>query len=167
MDTDEIYCLFCRVGYEQSVEAWLKKRDIRVISSLCERIVFRNGKKTREIRPILSGYVFFTGTSDVDWRNLRDNPNIIRPLEYADHSRSLRGYDLTFVLWLKSKKEAVGISKAVHIGGKIKIIEGPLKELEGKIIKVNKRQRCVQIEINTEAIINRIWLSYEEIEGIA
>jgi transcription antitermination factor NusG len=57
-----------------------------------------------------------------------------------------------------------GISKAVLEGTKVKIIDGPLKELEGKIIKVNKRRKCAEIEIETFGTINKIWLAYELIE---
>lgn len=52
----------------------------------------------------------------------------------------------------------------MEIGKKIKIMEGPLKELEGKIVKINKKQKCAGIKIDGEKINNIIWLSYEIIE---
>jgi transcription antitermination factor NusG len=73
----------------------------------------------------------------------------------------LRGNDLDFIKWLNGHNGVIEISKAVEIGTKIKILEGPLKELEGNIVKINKRQKCVCVKIEGEGIKNTIWLSYE------
>ena len=71
---------------------------------------------------------------------------------------------MKFIQWLIRHNDGIKISKVIQIGTKIKIIDGPLKEYEGNIIKVNKRQKCVAVRINTEGIINTIWLSYEYIK---
>ena len=72
--------------------------------------------------------------------------------------------DLDFVKWLKGFNGKIKTSKAVEIGKKIKIIEGPLTDLEGKIVKINKKQKCVGIKIEGEGINNIVWLSYELIK---
>ena len=41
---------------------------------------------------------------------------------------------------VKKNNGKIKISKVKNIGNKIKIIECPLKELEGKIVKINKKQ---------------------------
>jgi transcription antitermination factor NusG len=43
-------------------------------------------------------------------------------------------------------------------------LEGPLKDFDGKIIKVNKRQKCAAIKLEGEGIDKIIWLSYEYIK---
>ena len=49
----------------------------------------------------------------------------------------------------------------MEIGNKIKIMEGPLKEWEGQIVKINKRQKCACVKIDGDGLKNTIWLSYE------
>jgi hypothetical protein len=36
--------------------------------------------------------------------------------------------------------------------------------MEGEILKINKRQKCIGIKIEGERIKNIIWLTYEKIE---
>ncbi len=60
-----------------------------------------------------------------------------------DNTKKLRGHDLEFIQWLKRQNGMIGISKAIQIGTKIKIIDGPLKKYEGNIIKINKRQNVL------------------------
>jgi transcriptional antiterminator NusG len=128
---------------------------------MIERNVVKNGKAVKTIRPIFPGYVFFEYASEPLWRLLQKEKYICYPLEYADHTKELRNGDLEFVIWLKNNKGIVKVSKAVEEGKWIKIIDGPLKEYEGKIKKINKNRKCMEVEMGTEKITNRIWLSYE------
>jgi transcriptional antiterminator NusG len=146
------------------VEAFLQEIGNTVITSFSERIVFNKGKTVKEIRPIIPGYVFFSNNSEPDWKKMQNYEYIYYPLRYSDNTKELRNNDLQFVQWLVRHNGDIGISKVIQIGSWIKIVEGPLKEYEGKIKKINKRQKCAEIEIDTDKIINRIWLSYELIE---
>ena len=58
------------------------------------------------------------------------------------------------------------ISKAVKTGTKIKIVEGPLKEMEGMITKINSRQKCAKVTIKGGIVNTSLWLSYEVIEAV-
>jgi len=64
---------------------------------------------------------------------------------------------------VKKNNGIIQISKVLKIGNKIQVLEGPLKEYEGKIVKINKRQKCVAIKLDGEGIKNEIWLSYDYI----
>jgi transcriptional antiterminator NusG len=157
----DTYCIFCKTGYEKEVEETLKNSGCTVIPSMIERNIVKNGDVIKTLRPLFPGYVFFEHTAEPFWRELRKEKNILYPLEYSENVKALRNGDLEFVQWLKNKKGIVKLSRAVEEGNWIKIIEGPLKEYEGKIQKINRRRKCMAVEIGTEKIMNRIWLSYE------
>jgi transcriptional antiterminator NusG len=161
MEQSFCFCLFCETSKESNVETFLKRLGLDVISALVERNIFKNGKWIKESRSIIPGYVFFENNHEPNWNEIRENKHIYYPLEYLDKSKNLRENDLQFVKWLKKHNGTVNISKAIEIGNKIKILEGPLKELEGKIVKIKKRQKCACVEIDGEGIKNQIWLSYE------
>jgi len=139
----------------------LEKNGINVISALVERKIYKNGKWIKELRSIISGYVFFENNCEPDWEIICNNKYIYYPLQYMDKSKNLRENDLNFIKWLNKNNGKIEISKVKSIGNKIQIIEGPLKELEGKIVKINKKQKCVCVGIEGEGIRNTIWLSYE------
>jgi transcription antitermination factor NusG len=157
------FCVFCEIGSEAVVEISLENKGCTVISSLVERYIVKNKKFNKELRPILSGYVFFEYYGLPNWIEIKRMNHILYPLKYSDNTRSLRGNDEKFVHWLIQNKGVIKMSKAIEIGHKIKIIKGPLKDYEGNIVKVNKREKSVKIEINGEGIIKYVWLSYEYI----
>jgi transcriptional antiterminator NusG len=92
-------------------------------------------------------------------------PSVYKALSYPDGSYALRGRDLDFVRLLMKNNGVYKISRAVSEGSKIKIIDGPLKDLEGGIIKVNRRKGRALVRIEGEGIINNIWLGFELLRG--
>jgi transcriptional antiterminator NusG len=161
-----VFCICCEVSKENMVESFLKQMGYNVISALVERTIIENGNIKNVLRSIIPGYVFFESENLLEiffWRDICKIEYIYYPLKYADNEKCLRGKDLAFVNWLKVNKGIIKISKVTEIGKKIKILEGPLKNYEGNIIKINKRQKCVAIKLDGEGIENIIWLSYEYI----
>jgi transcriptional antiterminator NusG len=156
-----IFCIFCESSKESIVEAFLKGLGFDVISALVERNIYKNGKLVKELRSVIPGYVFFESYCEPDWDKICENKYIYYPLHYSDKSKYLRKNDFHFIEWLKRHDGTIKISKVMEIGNKIKIMEGPLKELEGNIVKINKRQKCICVRIEGEEIKNKIWLSYE------
>jgi transcription antitermination factor NusG len=160
-----VYCLFCTTGFEARTESFLKDAGFSAIPSESERVVIKNGKRVKVKRPLLPGYVLFMAANEPDWAEFAIKAFIRYPLRYSDGGKALRGADLSFVNWLMSKKGLLRVSKAVEIGARVTIIDGPLKELSGKITRVNRRQRCAEVELGSDSILNKIWLSYELIEA--
>jgi transcription antitermination factor NusG len=160
-DVNSVFCVFCETLQENKVETFLKKLGYNVISALVERNIVKNGKSVKEFRSIIPGYVFFENITEPDWNEICESKYIYYPLQYLDNQKYLKDKDLHFVKWLRGHNGKITVSKAMEIGNKIKIVGGPLKELEGKIEKINKRQKCMGIKIEGEGIKNTIWLSYE------
>ena len=156
-----VYCIFCETSRENKVETFLKGLGYNVITALVERNIVKNGKLVKEFRSIIPGYVFFENSIEPDWNEIYKFKYIHYPLQYMNKQKSLKDNDLDFVKWLKGFNGIIKTSKAVEIGKKIKIVEGPLMGLEGKIVKINKKQKCIGLRIEGEGINNIVWLSYE------
>jgi transcriptional antiterminator NusG len=160
------YCVLCKASLENKVETILKAMGYKIISALVERDIIVNGAFVKKFRSIIPGYVFIESGAFLDifcWREICKTDSIYYPLEYSDNERVLRGKDLDFVNWLKYNDGVIKISKVIENDKKIKVIEGPLKGLEGKIVKINRKQKCVAVKLEGEAIKQTIWLSYEYI----
>jgi transcriptional antiterminator NusG len=161
-----VYCLFCATGKESVVETLLEKLGFHVISAAAERFICKKKKRIKVRRRIIPGYVFFASEETPDWGKIIGAKYVFYPLEYGDGTRALHGEDLNFIHWLLNRRCVIPISAAIKEGTKIRILEGPLKEYEGKILKINTRQRCAEIKINGEQIVNTIWLSFDIVETI-
>ena len=54
------------------------------------------------------------------------------------------------------------MSSAVKVGSMIEFGAGPLKDMNGKIIKINRSRRQVQVSFGSEnGIISKVWCSME------
>jgi len=167
----QVYCLFCETGRETQVEALMRKIGYEIIPSTAEYRVVKGGKQGREWRPILPGYVFFTAQTGPDWKKITGLDHVYYPLGYSDSTHALRGEDLDFVRWLLRRASGtgasgIGLSRVVRVGTKIKVVDGPLKDYEGSIVKVNLRRGCAAVEISTEGVVRRVWLGFEVMEGV-
>jgi transcriptional antiterminator NusG len=159
-----VYCISCKASFENKTELFLKNMGYNVISALAERKIIVNGKVVDELRSVIPGYVFFENDNVLDilcWKEICKMDYIYFPLKYPDNEKELRGKDLDFINWLKKNNGIIKISKVIEIGTKIKVMEGPLKDLNGKIVKINKRQKCASIKLDGEGLNQIIWLSYE------
>ncbi|MDR0374885.1 MAG: hypothetical protein LBH85_04100, partial [Treponema sp.] len=163
---ESVYCLACFSGHERTVEDFIKQSGYKVISAIAERHVVKHGKRCKEFRSLLPGYVFMVSDESPAWDVLIRFRYISRLLRYGDGNMCLRGGDLKFAHWLQRHNGVIETSKVVQEGARIKIISGPLMEYEGKIVKVNKRQKCVAVQIVSEKIPCTIWLSFDFIEEV-
>jgi len=120
-------------------------------------------KIVRVTKRLFPGYVFLESEEEPAWEVLAKNVNILKPLGYDDCNKALRGPDLEFVSFLKFNKGFLGISKAIQVGARIQIIDGPLKDYEGRIVKLNRRRYAAEVVIDGAGIVPMVWLPYEVI----
>lgn len=170
----EFYCVFCKESAEDAVETFLEEQGYTVIPALMERIVFKRKQPMREIRRLLPGAVFFESLRPPDWVAIQRCEQSIHPLRYAEaveevskgkelpqrYTYYLRNRELDFVQWLMRQKGLIKISKAVREGTRIVMVEGPLKELESRIVKINTRHQCAAVAVRLGVAVSLIWLFY-------
>jgi transcriptional antiterminator NusG len=165
MDEESIYCVFCETGAEEKVKELLESKNVKTIASVAEYKKFVHGRSVIKLRQLIPGYVFLQTDRELDyqfWSSLEKEKYIYYPLQYDDGDKKLHGKDLDFIRVLLSRNGILGISKAVlDKGNFVKIVSGPLKDLEGKIVRMNKKRECAEIEIETFGITIRAWLQYE------
>ncbi len=160
-----IYCVFCRTGFENSIEGRLKLRGYETLLPKIKKWRPYNGKLTEKELCLLPGYVFFETEEPIDPGAINIMPNIIKLLQYDDGEYALRGSDLEFAEWARRHGCMIESTKVIKEGTKIRFIEGPLCDINGKVIKVNKSRRQVQIELNqTGGLLSTIWCAIEYVE---
>ncbi len=132
----------------------------------------KNGIVKPLLSPIFPGYLFIEVDEDdsIDtyhWQ-FRRTEGFYRFLESNQHIVPLLGRDLETVLhFLKKTGPVAGIS-IVHFDENSRIIvdEGPLKGLEGNIIKVDKRKGRAKIKLDMYGNSFAIDLAFETIKKV-
>ena len=174
-------CFFCKSGMEADV--------IRHFN-----ITFPNGKaimatrtkirRTREAAieehvPLLPGYVFFEITEDgtpapgiidailkalLEFSRI---DSVLKLLRYSDGTWRLFGTDNLFAEMLFKTDGNIGLSQAYFDrGDRIRILSGFLKDYEGHITSVNRKNRIVEVSVNLQGKKVIMKLGYELVEPV-
>ncbi|WP_439647457.1 antiterminator LoaP [Brucepastera parasyntrophica] len=111
----------------------------------------KTGKMIDQISPIFPGYVFLeTGDfpEPLYWA-IRTTPGFYRYLPENKNPLPLSGKDLSTIKHFLSFGEVADISKVqFDENNRIIVVEGPLKGLEGSIIKVDRRKCRAKVKLD-------------------
>ena len=158
-------CLFCVTGKEQSVAERVQAAcpDVRAITM--RKIKYRTCRKVKQTEEaiVLPGYVFFKAPSYIEPVLIFPRLNVIRALSMEGDWR-LRGADEEFARWLFRYDGLLSLSQAYRDGDRIRIISGPLKDMEGRIRRVDKRGMSGQVLLSFNGREIPTWLSFELID---
>ena len=160
-------CLFCRVGREQSVVQAMKTYapGLRAVAPVKLRSR-RMGRSAREEWvSLVPGYVFFESREPELSVRLTRLEDVLRLLTYPDGDWHLTGYDDQFARMMFDNNGEIGFSKAVFDeGNRIHILEGFLKDCEGRITRVNRRAKTAEVCVELQGKRISMWLGYELME---
>lgn len=161
-------CLFCKTGKEQSVAEQIQVTCPNVRATTMRQMKYRTCKKvkTREEAILLLSYVFFEAPSSMEPSIEFPMQNVIRVLSMDSGIWQLQGEDERFVRWLFQYDGLLGFSKAYKEGDRIRIISGPLKDMEGKIRRVDKRGMSGQVILSFYGKDVPVWLGFELVRTI-
>jgi transcriptional antiterminator NusG len=110
----------------------------------------RAGKTLKEEKPLFAGYIFIEA-AEIDrelYNIIRHTPDFFRFLKSNQDITPLASSDLALIQHFVSFGEVAGASKVYFDeNDRIVVTEGPLKGLEGSIIKVDRRKRRAKIQV--------------------
>ncbi|MFP4364491.1 MAG: antiterminator LoaP [Spirochaetia bacterium] len=149
-----LYGIQIKTGKEQSfkklVGQKLSDNEVSILWPRRELVIRKKGIERKQEAPIFPGYVFLQSTGldpDLYWK-VKRTPGFVRFLYSGESLNPLKGDDLQLIQHFLSFGEVVKQSEVVFDkNNKIQILEGPLKGLEGQIIKVNKRKKRAKVKL--------------------
>ena len=161
-------CVFCLSGKEMLVAQHLeshapglralavrqtKRRTTRGVTRLVDEVIFR-------------GYVFFRTQGELPPPGALPPDCAIALLTDSDGDWRLHGQDAHFAHWLFSIDGLIGLSRAHQEGDRIRVVQGPLKALEGSIVRVDRRNRSGQVALSFGGRQIRVWLGFDIVEKL-
>lgn len=161
-------CVFCITGKEQLVADRIESACPGVRAVTMRQVKYRTCKKvkTREESIVLPSYVFFRASVSAQPVLQFPRQNLIRVLTTDDGRWQLAGEDRRFVQWLFQYDGLLGFSQAYREGARIRIVSGPLKDMEGKIARVDKRGCSGQVILSFYGRDIPVWLGFELISPL-
>jgi transcriptional antiterminator NusG len=171
------YFIACRSGKEEKTRDHLSRLFSRVVDDeyavqiyipMRQMIDRRRGKKLFNNRPILPGYLLVASETDLTpyAQDVRSVASCYGFLHYVDKTISLKGGDREYASWIMHYKGTIKPSKAILKKGEpIKIIEGPLQDFFGTILKVDYRHSRALVEFEVADQVRRVSMPIEFIES--
>ena len=169
-DDKDYGCIFCITGREFAVAQRLERAipGLKAISPVKLRYRRMAGAAQEERVILFPGYVFFEVRSDADIeiRNIYKDQDVIKILYVDEENKDWRlaDPDRSLINLFFELNGTIGFSEAYFDeDDRIHIVKGFLKEHEGKIRRVNRRAKTVQITLLIGNKNITVWLGYEEI----
>lgn len=160
------YCLFCRVGYEEKVAQTITMQNTNILALpvLQEKHQSKNGTRTLIKQVMLPGYVFIYANYPIEMKYILCDSKALRFLKDTEGCCELYGENLKYAKWVLRYNGLLECSKAMRLGSRVKIIEGPLKDYEGYIREISKKNRNGRIEMTFMGQTISAWLPFEWVE---
>lgn len=159
-------CIFCRTGQELKLAETAQLRwpglQARAVCAMKRRS--KDGKKSIAPEVIMPGYIFYRA-NDACAPSPPLPEGMLRILTAVDGGYALAGQDAWFARWLLEQDGVIGVSQACSLNDRIYIQQGPLKDLHGSIIRIDRRNRNAQVQLEANGIILKVWLPFEYMES--
>lgn len=161
-----VYCVFCQTQMCGRVAIQAQQMfGCRAISAKREQLKWVRQQAVREIHDLLPGYVFLYAEQEIDQvHKLRSITGVIRCLSDQENRYILRGNDEAFALMLLEHSGVIGKTKVYQEGEMIRISEGAFAGTETTILKVNRRNRRMLIQIPFAGQEVSTWVEYEMVK---
>lgn len=160
-----VYCASCDAGSENVLRNDLLRQlpNSAVLYPVFDREELKSGVWTVKTHPLIPGYVFIYSETPIEPHVFYRCERVTHLLGYAEQTHieyALLGEDLDFARWILLHEGHIGVSRAMLVGDKTKIIDGPLKQYEGEILKIDRRRRSALIAVSVGEMIRNVWLSF-------
>jgi transcriptional antiterminator NusG len=162
-------CISVNVGDEVTTAMMIRNSlpDIEALAIMKVKHNRCKGFRSNSCAVMIPGYILFSANSDVSISQILTIHSVNRILKYDNSDWHMRGDDLLFSKWIFDNNGTIGVSVAFIENDEIKILDGPLKQVEGKIIRVSKRSRCAQVALGLKQQVFKVWLPFEWMEQTA
>ena len=110
---------------------------------------------------MLSSYLFIYLPKGDHVYDLRIDGVSFKVLNRNNDEGKLTGYDLSYAEKIMECGGIVDMSKAIKENDRVKIVSGPLKEMEARIIKMDPRNRNAKVSVDFLGRVTEVWLPFE------
>lgn len=162
----EVYCLFSMTNSEIRIAT-----ELNCLNESCIALPFlrmmrkkESGKRTLAQVPLLAGYVFLFVPEALSPDSLQKGKQPFRVLEREQGGGKLTGEDRRYAEWALAQGGILDVSRAVQMEDKVRIVSGPLLDLQGCITGFSKKSKNYQVEFEMMGRAVNVWLPYELIE---
>lgn len=165
------YVIFTRTGYEQNVRKLIEqsfmKEEMKLLIPKRKIVERKSGKRLEKIKLLFPGYVFVhTDMSDEMYHRIRNVLGSAVFLKEGFRPAYVSEDEMRVILSLTGRSDLIDFSKGINIGGRVKIIDGPLKGYEGLIASIDKRKGRAKVRLKVAGDLKVVDLGIYIVENV-
>ena len=161
------YVIQTKPKKEEEAKSYLSAKGVEVFNPLMETFVLRNGRMSKELRPLFPGYFFGKFDLDQDYALVRWGKGVKKVLGFGEYPTPISEEVVGII---KEKTDTQGIVKSNHhfkANDVIRIKTGPLKDLLGIFERWISDSERVRILLNLMGYQPAIEIHCSMIEKVA
>lgn len=160
------WCVFCKTGSEKDVAGFVTTLDNEIEAIAPVRVLQekRKGEWQQREQILFPGYVFLYSEKEMRFELIKRVPGLYKVLDYDVGLKELQGMDYDFSMWIYRHQGHIETSKVLAEGRTVKVVDGPLMDGFGTIVKLDKHKRRVWVEFEFAGKTRTVSLSAECVE---
>ncbi|MDR0396842.1 MAG: hypothetical protein LBH66_06035 [Oscillospiraceae bacterium] len=161
-----VYCLHCVAWKQRYVASEAPKFfPCKAVNPILIKRLWK-GKTYKDIvYSLMPGYIFLFSAEPMDSGRFSNLDGTLRVLQYAGGGYALSERDEQLARWLLKYDGTLGLSKAIRVGDRTRIVQGPLKDHAGTILEVNNHRRRAKLGIALNKAEWSVWMDFEFIDS--
>lgn len=155
--------MFCKTGSENKIAKKINMLDEKIIAMAPARLIQqkRKGVWRNKEQIFLPGYIFIFSEEEMQSGLRNKVSNIYKILEYQIGLRELTGEDYEYSMWIYKNDGIIKPSRVLAEGSTVRVVDGPLSDGFGTIVKLDRHKRKVWIEFEFDGQKRTVTLSAE------
>ena len=168
LSTINWYVLQVIGGKENKIEEYIQKLETDSLTPFLPRkkLKIRKGGQTKDvIKPLYPGYIFIIGKWNInDAKKIIQLSGVVKFIGGLFSPGTLKNEEKEIINKI-TKDGIAGFSQVIKENTKIKVISGPLKELEGVIQSVDRRKQKAIVNLPLLNSVVKVTLGFEYLES--
>jgi transcriptional antiterminator NusG len=155
------YALFVKTGEEEVMRKFLETllpyANMKILIPKRKLQERRGGKVTEVIRSLLPGYVLIKTEMDISiYHRLKQMPGLLRILRDESEPLCIPEHEIATILALTNDSDVIEFSEIYKEGDRIRVVSGPMKDLEGIIDSYNHRKKRLRIRLEILGQVKKV-----------
>ena len=145
----------------------LKIEELQTLLPLRKLSIRRKGKYFWDLRPLFPGYFFINITLHPgDIKRITRLDGVVKILANSRNPKPVPEEDMKLILSMINHEGLIPESKVFYENDRVVVKAGPLMDMEGRIIAVDKRKKRIKIRLPFFNTFKDVQFSFEVVEKV-
>lgn len=141
------FALYTKPRHEFKAETQLQACGVEYYLPSVVRIKQWSDRKKKVKEPLFSGYIFVHG-NERDRLLALEQYAIVRSIFFQGRPAIVPDWQIDNLMKMLEKGEEIVVSDKMEIGSRVKIINGPFKDIEGVVFENSNQEKMLAITID-------------------